>query len=257
MPQLLQCSIHSVADFTLAASSLDQLKKTALKIKPSLHLNTLQLSLSNLPHIQGYPPQGAFGSLVNLTKFVFAFKAAAAVSDSFLQFLGEMVSLEELIIVLRSMQSSHRKKCVIYFRASYQYQCKRGDLLEIISGEAMQQWLQDLPSIPEFIITVDENDAAFNKDWWTTEITKKLPALEDTLMVHVDIDDGVEWYKNLWIEDLPAEAASSINTETNMHINSELDELSAVSEDPYPGIDGSNHEDNTVTEAVSAFQVIE
>ncbi|KAL1939111.1 hypothetical protein VTO73DRAFT_10371 [Trametes versicolor] len=71
----------------------------------------------------------------------------------------------------------------------------------------MQRWLQHLPSIPEFIIRVWENDAAFNKDWWTTEITKNLPAFKDTLTVHVPIYDGKEW-KDLWIEDLPAEAAS-------------------------------------------------
>lgn len=40
-----------------------------------------------------------------------------------------------------------------------------------------------------------------------------------------------------------------------MHINSELGELSGLSEDPYPGIDGSNLEDNTVTDTVGAFQV--
>lgn len=123
--------------------------------------------------------------------------------DSFHQFLGEMVSLEELTIavwfqdykpggadplaqVLRYMRSSHLKKCVISFWTyHHQYWCKRGDLLKIISGEAMQQWLQHLPSIPEFIISVQENDAAFNKDWWTTKITKNLPALKDTLTMHV------------------------------------------------------------------------
>lgn len=124
--------------------------------------------------------------------------------DSFLQFLGEMVSLEELKItvwledyepggadplaqVLRYVQSSHLKKCDIDFWAISQYGCKRGDLLEIISGKAMQQWLQHLPSISEFIIRVKENDAAFDKDWWTIEITKNLPALKDTLTVHVEI----------------------------------------------------------------------
>ncbi|KAL1937112.1 hypothetical protein VTO73DRAFT_15099 [Trametes versicolor] len=126
----------------------------------------------------------------------------------------------------------------------------------------MQQWLQHLPSIPEFIIRVKENDAAFNKDWWTTKITKNLPALKDTLTVHVHLFDGneVQHWQDLWMEDLPAETASSINTENNMHINgSELDELSGLSEDPYPGVDGSNLqvEDNTVTDAVGAFQVIE
>lgn len=42
-----------------------------------------------------------------------------------------------------------------------------------------------------------------------------------------------------------------------MHINSDLDELSDFSEDPYPasGIDGSNLEDNTAIETVGAFQV--
>lgn len=40
-----------------------------------------------------------------------------------------------------------------------------------------------------------------------------------------------------------------------MHINSDLDELSGLSEDPYPGIDGSNPEDNTVTDTVGALQV--
>ncbi|KAL1939090.1 hypothetical protein VTO73DRAFT_10350 [Trametes versicolor] len=272
MPRLLQCRLDATDTFTLAASSLDNLKKTALKINPRLHLNTLQLDIgsSKLPHIQGYPPQGAFGSLVNLTKFDFDFTAGAAVSDSFLQFLGKMVSLEELSIqvgftyykpggadpvaqVLRYMQSSHLKKSDIAFWTGSQYGCKRGDLLEIISGEAMQQWLQHLPSIPEFIIRVKENDAAFNKDWWTTEITKNLPALKDTLTVHVDIDEG-HWFKDLWMKGLPAEAASSINTENNMHINSDLDELSGLSEDPYPGIDGSNPEDNTVTDTVGALQ---
>lgn len=125
--------------------------------------------------------------------------------DSFLQFLGEMVSLEELKItiwfeeykpggadllaqVFRYVQSSHLKKCDIFFWTyNHQYGCKRGDLLKIISGEAMQQWLQHFSSIPEFIISVQENDAAFNKDWWTTEITKNLPALKDTLTVHVDV----------------------------------------------------------------------
>ncbi|KAL1939500.1 hypothetical protein VTO73DRAFT_9811 [Trametes versicolor] len=56
------------------------------------------------------------------------------------------------------------------------------------------------------------------------------------------------------MEDLPAEAASSINTENNMHINSDLDKLSGLSEDLYPGIDGSNPEDNTVTDTVGALQ---
>ncbi|KAL1939492.1 hypothetical protein VTO73DRAFT_9803 [Trametes versicolor] len=257
---------------TLAASSLDNLKKTALKIKPRLRLTTLMFCIgdNNWPPIQGYPPQGAFGSLVNLTTFEFGFTTAAAVSDSFLQFLGEMVSLEELNVtvqfkdykpggadplaqVLREMQSSHLKKCDINLWArSLQYGCKRGDLLEIISGKAMQQWLQHLPSIPEFIITVRDNDAAFNKDWWTTEITKNLPALKDTLTVHVPIYGRV----NIWMEDLPAEAASSINTK-NMHIDPELDELFGLSEDPSNWIDWSNREDNTVTDTVGAFQVIE
>lgn len=40
MPQLLQCTLYGADNFTPAASSLDQLKKTALKIKPRLHLNT-------------------------------------------------------------------------------------------------------------------------------------------------------------------------------------------------------------------------
>lgn len=122
--------------------------------------------------------------------------------DSFLQFLGEMVSLEELTIavrfkdykpggadplaqVLRYMQSSHLKKCNIHFQTFDYYRCKRGDLLEIIGGEAMQQWLQHLPSIPEFIISIYEDDVAFNEDWWMAEITKKLPALKDTLTTHV------------------------------------------------------------------------
>lgn len=122
--------------------------------------------------------------------------------DSFLQFLGEMVSLEELKItilfendkpggadllaqVLRYTRSSHLKQCDISFEYEDRYGCKRGDLLEIISGKAMQQWLQRLPSIPEFIIRVCENDAAFNKDWWMIAITKNLPALKDTLTVHV------------------------------------------------------------------------
>lgn len=166
--------------------------------------------------------------------------------DSFLHFLGEMVSLEELTIavqfkddsrpggadllaqVLRYTRSSHLKRCDIALRSGDQYECKRGDLIEIISGEAMQQCLQCLPSIPEFIIRVKENDAAFNKDWWTTEITKKLPALKDTLTMHVRLlgmsdpfffiegqcteltSNGKEWARDLWMEDLPAEAASSM-----------------------------------------------
>lgn len=44
MPRLLWCRLYSTDTFTLAASSLDNLKKTALKIKPRLHLNTLILS---------------------------------------------------------------------------------------------------------------------------------------------------------------------------------------------------------------------
>lgn len=44
MPQLLWCRLYSIHTFTPAASSLDQLKKTALKIKPRLHLNTLALN---------------------------------------------------------------------------------------------------------------------------------------------------------------------------------------------------------------------
>ncbi|KAL1937089.1 hypothetical protein VTO73DRAFT_15112 [Trametes versicolor] len=81
----------------------------------------------------------------------------------------------------------------------------------------MQQWLQHLPSIPEFTIAVRDNDAAFNKDWWTTEITKKLPALKDTLTVDVYIEDGKEW-KDLWMEDLPAEAGPrKIRPEVTSH----------------------------------------
>ncbi|KAL1937352.1 hypothetical protein VTO73DRAFT_13813 [Trametes versicolor] len=117
----------------------------------------------------------------------------------------------------------------------------------------MQQWLQQLPSIPEFIISVYEDDAAFNKDWWTTEITKKLPALKDTLTVHVHLEGN----KNIWMKHLQAEAASSINPENNMHISSDLDELFGLSEDPSNWIDWSNREDNTVTDTVSALQVIE
>lgn len=132
------------------------------------------------------------------------FSHVSRLLDNFLQFVGEMVSLEELTItvrfkdnsrpggadllaqVLRYTRSSHLKHCHISFEYEEdRYGCKRGDLLEIISGEAMQQWLQHLPFIPEFIIRVKENDAAFNKDWWTIEITKNLPALKDTLTVHV------------------------------------------------------------------------
>lgn len=43
MPQLLWCKLICEDTLTLAASSLDNLKKTALKIKPRLHLNTLLL----------------------------------------------------------------------------------------------------------------------------------------------------------------------------------------------------------------------
>ncbi|OJT13783.1 hypothetical protein TRAPUB_9678, partial [Trametes pubescens] len=58
-----------------------------------------------------------------------------------------------------------------------------------------------------FSIILWDNDAAFDKDWWTTEITKNLPALRDTLTVDVEI---YEYRKNLWAEDLPVEAASSM-----------------------------------------------
>lgn len=43
MPQLLRCNLYHADTLTLAASSLDNLKKTALKIKPRLHLTTLVL----------------------------------------------------------------------------------------------------------------------------------------------------------------------------------------------------------------------
>ncbi|KAL1937358.1 hypothetical protein VTO73DRAFT_13819 [Trametes versicolor] len=215
MPQLLWCDLYGTDTLTLAASLLDNLKNTAFKIKPRLRLNTLILDPedSNLPHIQDYPPQGAFGSLVNLTRFEFGLTTAAAVSDTFLQFLGEMVSLEEL---------------------------------------GIQQWLQHLPSIPEFNIRVEDDNKSFNKDWWRIEITKNLPALKDTLTVDVDVYyEGNETDNLLWSAE--PKTASSINTENSMHINSELDELSGLSE-PYPGIDGSNLEDNTVTDTVGALQ---
>lgn len=156
---------------------------------------------------------------MNLTKFGFWFKTGPAVSgehnhvlpvllfphlshllDSFLQFLGEMVSLKELKMtvwfkdgksggadllaqVLRCVQSAHFKKCDIRMKSDDRYWCTRDGLLNIISGEAMQQWLQTLLSIPEFIISLDDEDAAFGEDWWATEITKNLPALKDSLTV--------------------------------------------------------------------------
>lgn len=43
MPQLLWCGLYCEDILTLAASLLDNLKKTAWKIKPRLHLNTLIL----------------------------------------------------------------------------------------------------------------------------------------------------------------------------------------------------------------------
>ncbi len=165
--------------------------------------------------------------------------------DSFCQFLGEMVSLEELKIrvwcrdgkpggadllaqVLRCVGSPHLKKCV-FDLAGTQYGCKRSGLLNTISGEAMQQCLQHLPSIPEFFISLWDNDAAFGKNWWTTEITKNLPSLRDTLTVNVWMNGmlAIEWFieglctehilngneaymSDLWAKDLPVEAASSM-----------------------------------------------
>ncbi|KAL1939082.1 hypothetical protein VTO73DRAFT_10342 [Trametes versicolor] len=74
--------------------------------------------------------------------------------------------------------------------------------------------------------------------------------------MHVEIDDR---WESLWAKGSgwPDEAASSVNTENSMHINSELDELSGLSEDPSNWIDWSHLEDNTVTDTVGAFQVIE
>lgn len=37
----------------------------------------------DVPYIQGYPPQGAFGSLMNLTQLEFEFKPATAVSGEY------------------------------------------------------------------------------------------------------------------------------------------------------------------------------
>lgn len=165
--------------------------------------------------------------------------------DSFLQFLGEMVSLEELTMtiyfrnsqsgtadifaqVMRCVQPSSLQKCGISVKFLENYN-RRDGLLNIISGEAMQQCLQNWPSIPEFIINLtDNNDAAFGKGWWTTEIIKNLPALKDMLTVNVFIDgmsiassiegqctehilDGYEaGAKDLWAIDsgLPADTAS-------------------------------------------------
>lgn len=126
---------------------------------------------------------------------------------SFLEFVGKMVSLKELTMhiwfrdsisggadllaqVLRHVRSSHFKICDILLKTTYwegKYWHSRHDMLNAISGEAMQQCLQNLHSIPEFTIHLEENDAAFGKNWWSTEITKGLPALKDTLAVHVEM----------------------------------------------------------------------
>lgn len=92
--------------------------------------------------------------------------------------------------VLRHVQSSQFRFCDISLKTTYwegQYWCSRHDLLNTISGEAMQWCLQHLLSIPEFIIHLEDNDAAFGRHWWTTEITKGLPSLKDTLAVHVEM----------------------------------------------------------------------
>lgn len=155
-----------------------------------------------------------------------------------------MVSLEELEMtvwfeegrsgdtdllaqVLRCVQSSHLQKCVIGLRAT-QHWCTRDDLLNTISGEAMQQCLQNLLSIPEFIISLRDNDAAFGEDWWTTEITKNLPASKDMLTIKVEmwgrsiacfiegqhteyiLNGYEEGLTDLWTEDLQVEAASPV-----------------------------------------------
>lgn len=98
----------------------------------------------------------------------------------------ELVGADLLAQVVTCVQSSHLKKVDIHLSV-VEYGCTRHCLLNIISGEAMQQCLQKLPFISEFTITLEDNDAAFGEDWWTTGITKNLPALKDTLTVHVEI----------------------------------------------------------------------
>lgn len=106
----------------------------------------------------------------------------------------ELEGADLLAQVLRCVQSSHLKKCDItlsifgQYGFTRQYGCTRNDMLNIISGEAVQQCSEKWLSIPEFIISLIDNDAAFGEDWWTTEITKNLPNLKDMLTVKVDID---------------------------------------------------------------------
>lgn len=55
MPQLLWCRFNSVDTSKLAASSLDNLKKMALKIKPRLHLTTLVLDTPGVSSQHEHP----------------------------------------------------------------------------------------------------------------------------------------------------------------------------------------------------------
>lgn len=127
--------------------------------------------------------------------------------DNFLHCLRQMVSLKIIMLhithtknisdptnmvadVLRCVQSSLFRTCVLTFAPSrfiglngYE---SRNLLLNSLSGKAMQQCfnLWSLPHTLEFKVTLYENDVAFGDDWWTTEITKNLPALKDNLTVH-------------------------------------------------------------------------
>lgn len=137
--------------------------------------------------------------------------------DNFLHCLRQMVSLKILMLhithslaksifdpanddvvanVLRCVQSLIFRTCILTFgfrevlgpsaEPGSDYGWSRTLLLNTLSGEAMQQCsnLWSLPHIPEFKVTLYENDVAFGDDWWTTEITKNVPALKDNLAVH-------------------------------------------------------------------------
>lgn len=102
---------------------------------------------------------------------------------------GQSGGADLLAQVLTHVKSPHFRTCVIKLETykHRKYWCDRPDLLNTISGEAMKQCLQHMPSISDFCISLDDNNTAFGERWWTTETIKSLPAMKDALTIHVDV----------------------------------------------------------------------
>lgn len=104
--------------------------------------------------------------------------------------------------VLICVHSSFFRMCILDFDIRTRghdldssYGCSRFDLINTLSGKAMQQCsnIWSLPHSPEFKITLPDNDATFDKDWWTTQITRNLPVLKKslTMCVHIGMLDAI------------------------------------------------------------------